>query len=127
MIDAIDQHVGFASALGMGAKPQATGDGSFSEELKRERLENEARAAAEQLVASAFILPMLQQVRDDPFKVGLFDGGSGEDLFGQQLDTIMADRIVKGAKLPLVDSIYQSIINRGKPQSAHQPTVDIHG
>lgn len=126
MIDAIEQPVGFAAALGTPSKPLAA-EGAFDAELKRERLEREARAAAEQLVASAFVLPMLQSIREDPFRVGLLDGGSAEELFGQQLDTLMADRIVKGAKLPLVDSIYQSIVNQGQPKTTHQPGIDTHG
>ncbi len=126
MIAAIDHNTGYAAALGHATRPFAAEE-SFDTELKRQRTEREARDAAEQLVASAFVLPMLQQMREDPFRVGLMDGGSGEDLFGQQLDTLLADRIVKGANLPLVDSIYQDIVNQGAARRPAEPTVDLHG
>ncbi|MFP4143726.1 MAG: hypothetical protein ACOCTI_03245 [Phycisphaeraceae bacterium] len=69
----------------------------------------QAREAAEQLVATAFIKPLLQQVRNDPFKSDLFHGGQGEEAFGQRLDTILADRMVQRMNFPLVDTIAKSV------------------
>jgi len=76
-----------------------------------------AREAAEQLVASAFILPLLTQLRNDPFKSELLHGGRGEQMFGQQLDTVIADRIVKKSNLPIVDSLYRSITHQPRTVS----------
>ena len=48
-------------------------------------------------------------MRDDPFKTDLFHGGQGEEIFGQQLDTIYAERIVARADFSIVDAVYKSI------------------
>jgi Rod binding domain-containing protein len=83
------------------------------------------RQATEQMVASAFILPMLQQIRQDPFKSDLFHGGQGEEMFGQLLDTQLADRIVKRTNFPLVESLYNEMARRVTGVS---PTrLDTHG
>jgi len=80
------------------------------------RLE-QARTAAEQFVATAFVVPMLAQMRNDPFRSDLFHGGFAEDAFQGQLDTIMADRVTQRADLSLVDSILDHILStRAKPQ-----------
>ena len=77
----------------------------------------QARTAAEQFVATAFVVPMLAQMQNDPFRSDLFHGGFAEDAFKSQLDTILADRVTRRADLPLVDSILDHILNtRAKPQ-----------
>ena len=104
-----------ANAAGMGALRSQKGSG-FSSLLtgasneaisagksKREQL----REAVEQLVSSAFILPVLGQMRDSALNSDLFGGGFAEKSFQQQLDTVLADRMVSGGNFPLVDTIYQ--------------------
>ena len=86
----------------------------------------ELREAAEQFVASALMLPLLAQVREDPFRSELFHGGSAEDAFQSQLDTILADRITRGSNLPLVDVIVEHVLNR-YGQSPAKAGVDTHG
>ena len=77
---------------------------------------DEARTAAEQFVATAFVMPMLAQMRNDPFRSDLFHGGFAEDAFQGRLDTILADRVTQRADLSLVDSILDHILNtRAKP------------
>lgn len=95
----------------------------------------ELRQAAEQFVSSAFVLPLLAQMRDDPFRSDLFHGGQGEDAFQSQLDTILADRITRGARFPLVDTIVDKILSgygaragRASSTSPSAPAgVDTHG
>jgi len=58
---------------------------------------------AEKLVASAFVLPMIGQMRNDPLKSDLFHGGFAEDVFTQQYDTRLADTIAANGKFPVVD------------------------
>ena len=55
--------------------------------------EDQARTAANQLVATALVQPILAEIRNSPFKSDLFHGGRGEEVFGQQLDTLLAERI----------------------------------
>lgn len=91
----------------------------------------ELREAAEQLVSSVFFLPMLQQMRDDPFRTDLFHGGTGEDLFGHHLDTMLADEITTASRLPLTETIYQKMaqgVGRGSQEmSTKARSLDLHG
>ena len=82
--------------------------------------EEDARDAARGLVSSAFLLPMLAQVRASAMENDLFHGGQAEDIWRQQLDTLIADEIVKKADFPMVEAIYRDFM----------PTVeevDLHG
>lgn len=85
---------------------------------------DELREAADQLVATAFILPMLEQARNDPFKSDMFHGGKGEEVFGQQLDVIFADNITKSANFGISDAL---IARFQKPTSSNEPQVNLRG
>lgn len=92
------------------------------------------RKSSEQLVAITFIMPMLAQIREDPFKSDLFHGGQTEEFFGQRLDTIMAERIVAKADFSIVDAVFNSIAKRASMSAgeAQGPAdeakgVDTHG
>ncbi|NJL32278.1 MAG: hypothetical protein HC898_12040 [Phycisphaerales bacterium] len=71
------------------------------------------RQTAEELVSTALVKPLLGQLRNDPFKSELFHGGQAEDAFGEQMDTLLADRMVKGTRLPVVDAVYRTLMERG--------------
>jgi len=81
--------------------------------------DHQLREAAEGLVSAALIAPMLEQMRNDPFKSDLLGGGFAHDAFQQQLHTRLADRVVAAANFPLVDSIIDRV--RPEPASAHTP------
>lgn len=83
---------------------------------------HDIREAAEQLVATTFIQPILAKAREDPFKVERFHGGQGEKIFGGQLDTILADRIVKKSNFPLVDRIAEQFGQRNA-EAAYAPVT----
>lgn len=112
---------GFAHSLTQAAR--ANGADSAQQPLRR---------AAQQFVASALILPLLAQVRNDPFRSDLLHGGRAEEAFGQLLDTHLADGIAQRVHLPLVDAIERFMIRSNSPaQPATAPTVgdqlDAHG
>lgn len=88
-----------------------SGGDSFAAELGKARAQaqQQAREASEQLVASTLLLPLLQQMRNDPFKTDMFHGGSAEDIFGAQLDTQLADRMASSMRLPVVEQVYERI------------------
>jgi Rod binding domain-containing protein len=103
------------------------GEGTFDARLKNA---GDAMTAARQLVSTAFVQPMLAQMRDDPFRSDLFHGGFAEDAFAQQLETQLADRITQklssgqpidgslpqsGSGLSLVDSIYRRLMRQPQP------------
>ena len=96
------------------AKAQAADAGGLSPE-RSEQL----RTAAEQLVATTFVQPMLAKMREDPFKTDLFHGGQAEEIFGQQLDTIYSERIVAKSNFSIVDAVYKMIAN----DAANNPTL----
>lgn len=89
--------------------------------------EEDLRKAAEQLVATTFIQPMLAKMREDPFKSDLFHGGRTEEIFGEQLDTILSERIVSRADFSIVDAVYNRIAKVGNLPPAATQGVDTHG
>ncbi|MCC7408962.1 MAG: rod-binding protein [Phycisphaeraceae bacterium] len=88
----------------------------------------QARKAAEQLVSTALVVPLLKQMRQDPFRTELFHGGQAEETFGSQLDQIFADRTVQGANFPLVSAIEKQLLTRMELTAPTMPNqVNIHG
>src|SRR5689334_17563471 len=83
---------------------------------KKEPVEVTAHQAAQQLVATTLVQPLLEQMGKDPFKTKLFHGGQAEDMFNQQLNTILSDRITGGANFPTVDVVYKQLMQRATPQ-----------
>jgi creatinine amidohydrolase/Fe(II)-dependent formamide hydrolase-like protein len=86
----------------------------------------EIRDAAQKLVSSALILPMLAQVRESSLKSDLFHGGFSEDAFGAQLDTELADRMVAKSNFPIVDAIYRKMTGQMNTPIKGQE-VNLHG
>ena len=84
--------------------------------------DQKAHQAAEDFVATSFIQPLLAEARRDPLKVDMFHGGQAEEAFGQQLDVILAGRVVHKANLPIVDSIYRGITRSSSRRSS--PVAD---
>ena len=82
-----------------------------------------ARKAAQDLVATTFLAPLLSMVREDPFKSDLFHGGAGEELFGARLDEVIGDRITRAANFPIVDAVYRQLTQH----RASAQAVDTHG
>lgn len=71
---------------------------------------------AQQLVSQTFYGQMLKQMRDDPFKSDLFDGGRGGQMFSALLDQRLADRMARGVGDKLVNSIVRHIEGRTSKQ-----------
>ena len=129
--------------VGGSAKPQAAFDAPHFSELLDPRdggagrlaqtSEQTVRHAAQQLVASTLVLPVLAQANKDPLKSDLFHGGQAEEMFQSQLDTQMADRITDRSRMPIVDSVYQSIMQQARrgrfsgQRSSPEPKLNIHG
>lgn len=98
------QHASFAKRLGEAtdAIGASTAEARKAGETDRE---TQIRESAEKLVASTFVLPLLQQMRESPFETEMFAPGQGEKLFRQRLDTVLADRIAGSPGFPLVDTL----------------------
>lgn len=82
------------------------------------------RENLKQLVAETFIAPLMKMARDDPFKSDLFHGGSGEDVFGQQLDQEMTKRLGASMRLPFVDAAYEQFTRRMNIEPQQTPEVN---
>lgn len=95
----------------------------FLDRAKSEGQSKEAqlREAAEKLVATTLIMPMFKQLRNDPLAAKLLHGGRGEEIFQQQMDQVLSDRIAGAAGFDLVDSVYQHLSSaaKGKALNTH--------
>ena len=112
---------GFMASLGASLKP---GEGDKQSE------QQQAEDAAQKLVASAFLKPMFDQLRENTFKTKFFDGGRGEKAFTQRLHTRLGDRLSKQMDLPLTDAVTRFVMQKGAASDSVQQTgneVDRHG
>ncbi len=73
------------------------------------------RRAAAQLVASTFIMPVLQSMHDSPFLKPPFAPGFAEKRFQPLLDQQFADRLTSAARFPLIDVIVDRLMGPEKP------------
>lgn len=132
-IDNPKLHPGIAAAT---LEMPATGAAGFAESLlaagkpagdDTDEKRAQVREAAQQFVASAFLKPMFAQVRNSPFKSDLMHGGQGEQMFGEQLDTHLADRMVQRMNFPLVDAVERYMLGSGQPKPQAGQGVNLHG
>lgn len=65
----------------------------------------DAREAAKGLVASAFIVPMLAEIRESSRAVGPFAPTLAEKRFGPILDQQIADQVMQNSNFRIVDAI----------------------
>jgi hypothetical protein len=102
------------SAVTAAARMAPTRDASSFEAMlaaagHRQRAE-QAREAAQQMVASAFIMPVLAELRESSFLTGPFAPGAAERRFGPLLDQHVADRITASDRFPLIDQITDHLL-----------------
>ena len=75
---------------------------------------DQAREAAEQLVSTTLILPVLKQLRESNNAAPPFAPTDAEKQFGALLDHRLAHDIVKGANFPMVDRLARDLLrNQG--------------
>ncbi len=104
---------GFASALSASSEDAAA-------------IRQEAREAASQFVATAFIMPVLKMMHDTPFATEPFAPNSAQKRFMPMLDWQIADRVTSSANFPLVDRIVQQMTQH-LPASEPTGGVDVRG
>ncbi len=90
------------------------------------KIDDDARKAAEGLVSTTFIEPILKQVRESNDAPPPFGPGKGEKQFGAILDTKLADQIVHAANFPLVERIAAQLM-RNMPGGEPTQQVDVKG
>jgi Rod binding domain-containing protein len=111
-----------AQPFKLSAKPRVQALGSDGQ-IKPVTDKDPLREAAEQLVSTSLLQPLLKQSHADPFKSKLFHGGQAEEMFTQQLDEQMADRMSTRMSMPIVDAIYRQY----SQQASAGKGVDQHG
>lgn len=125
-----------APSLAMKSNAQlSAASGSKFEDLMRvstDRIDLEGKSKQEQLenltnqfVSVAFIKPMLEKMRDSPFKSDLFSGGPAGDTFQQHLDTILSDRISQRSNFPIARVMYGRMM--GEANSVGQQPGELIG
>jgi len=110
-----------ASAGAAGAI-EAADHTDFSAQLDRavtgrdpEKRAQQAEQAAQQLVATAFIRPMLEELGRATFASDQFKPGAGEKRMRPLLDAEIADRIAAAPSFPLVDAVRDRLLGDHRP------------
>lgn len=80
--------------------------------------EARAREAAEQLVAQTLVLPLLKAMRESDRTPPPLGPSQGEKQFRALGDAEVAQRIVRGARFPLVDRLAWDLLKRAGPEAA---------
>lgn len=118
-----------AASFGRGVKAQR----SFAEALGAVRRaeglearegrskEDTARHAAEMLVATTLVEPVLKQLRESNNAAPPFAPTQAEKQFGAILDHRLAQDIVKGANFPMVDRLARDLLRNAKDTEPAQP------
>jgi hypothetical protein len=128
-------NAGLQLAQSREADAEAAGFERQLEQLKQQfsKKRQEVREGVEQFVAFAFVKPMFDMLRNDPFKSDLLHGGYGEDVFAQELHVHWRNAITSSPKFPLVDELTDSFVGQAKniyeraARKAAQREVDTHG
>lgn len=113
------QQQDFAAALSRASEAAPTGDSPAARAAR-------AKEAAEEFVSTAFVMPLLKQLRSGGVMGQLpppFGPGPGEKQFRQLADTQVSRGIVRGSNWPLVDTITHSLTRprTADPMAAAQP------
>ena len=104
-------------------RPGSLDAGGFSELLGKTRAgaeaspadkEDKARQAAEQLVATALVQPVLKKLRESSLAAPPFVPSGGERQFQSIADAATAQSIVRAGNFPLVDRITELTLQRGR-------------
>lgn len=80
--------------------------------------QEEARAAAEELVARALVQPIMAKMRESRDTAEPFGPSEVERAFGSISDAQFADRLTKSGNWSLVDVVAKKIMNAGKGNTA---------
>jgi len=77
--------------------------------------DQQLRTQIEDLVSMSLLLPMLKMARDDPFKSEMFHGGFGEEVFGAQMDMVMAEELGPRLGGPIIEAAYRRLSGPSAP------------
>jgi len=126
-------------AVGRASRPSSffAGDSAFSsffagETDGAETMPEQARQAAKEFVAIAFVQPVLKSLRESNNAAEPFAPTQAERAFQPMLDAQIAQRIVERQDYDLVDAVTRQLLRHAQEHFADQPAsperseVDIH-
>lgn len=112
-----DRQRAFLDVLGRQHAPAASGaDGAPGA-----RDPDRARKAAEQFIASTFLMPILKEIRAQNRAAPPFGPTQAEKALGPLMDAQLADRIVRSSQFGLVDRVADQL--RGVASRAVDPPL----
>lgn len=79
--------------------------------------EDQARDAAQQLVAASLVSPVLASLRQSPWAAAPFAPNQAERTFGQMYDAALAQRLVQSSRWPLVDAVARRMLGASGPKA----------
>lgn len=80
--------------------------------------EAQAKEAARDFVAMAFVQPVLKQLRESNHAAPPFGPGKGEQQFRALMDAEIARKVVRASDWPLVDGLAQRLLEKSKGKAA---------
>lgn len=85
----------------------------------------EAREAAADFVAMAFVEPILKQMRETSMAAPPFAPTNGEKQFRAMLDANFAREITRAARFPLIDRLARDLRSAGRTEAEHTHAVRV--
>ena len=68
-----------------------------------------AETGARRMMADAFLVPLLRELRETTAPKGIFAPGAGEKRFGSMHDQAIADRMLESNNFPVADALFDSL------------------
>jgi len=94
-------------------------------QANRPTTEEQARKAAQEMVALSFVQPMLAEMRESEDAAGLFAPSPAEKQFRAMQDRLLAQEIVEASRFPLVDEMARKLLReQGAATDAAQNTPE---
>lgn len=87
---------------------------------------DDARKAAEEFVAIAFVQPILKEVRESNQAAPPFGPTEAEKAFGPLLDAEIARQVVAKERYGLVDRVARQLLQSGGAAERALPEIDAH-
>jgi len=85
------------------------GDPGPADQSPSEVADRLAETGARRMMADAFLVPLLKEVREAAASEGIFAPGPGEKRFGSMLDAAYADQMLDSNHFPLADALEEKL------------------
>lgn len=88
---------------------QLGGDPGPANQTTSQLADRLAETGAKRMMADAFLVPLLKEVRESTQPQGIFAPGTGEKRFGMMFDQAIADRMLDSNNFPLADALVEKL------------------